>query len=278
MGLGSAPAWPAAFAQQAVSEGRAAAPDGTVKITNAVGSVRVSGWDRDSVALSGTLGAGAERLEFSVEARETRIRVVVPAEAHTVGGSRIELRVPRGSHVAVRTTAADIEVEGVVGALDLESVSGGIRVTGTPHMVYAASAGGDVQLDVVSKVVRAKSLNGDVTVLRARGYLEVSTVSGAARVTGQRVWEGEITSVSGSIRFEGDFDPDGSFDFESHSGDIELVLPAGLRADFDLTTLEGGRVVNDFAPATARSFTVGGGGTRIHITSFKGVITLRRQS
>jgi DUF4097 and DUF4098 domain-containing protein YvlB len=257
-----------------VDERGPAARDGTVKITNAEGTVRVTGWYRDSVAVTGTLGAGAERLEFSTDARETKIRVLLSRDAETVEGSELEVRVPRFSYVAVRTSAAEIEVVDVGGGLDLESVSGGIRVSGNPRMVYAESAGGDVHLEVATKIARAKTLNGDVTVLGARGFLEVSTVSGDAIVTGEELWEGSITSVSGNIRYEGDFQSEGSFSFESHSGIIELALPARTAADFRLTTFTGVKTENDFAPADARSFAIGGGGTLIQVRSFKGTVRI----
>ena len=263
-----------ASAQDRLEEARPASRDGTVKITNAAGSVRVIGWDRDSVAVRATLGAGAERLLFSTNERETRIRVVLDREARDIAGTQLEVRVPRRSQVAIRTSSADIDVSHVSGTLDLESVSGAIRVSGTPRMVYAESAGGDIDVEVSAKVVRAKSVDGDVTVRTARGYLEVATVSGDASVLAEQVWEGEVTSVSGAIRFEGGFDPNGSFFFESHGGRIELILPSNIDADFDITTLAGARVQNAFAPSSERSFSTGRGGTQVRIKSFKGDVVL----
>ncbi len=264
-----------AAAQQAVEERRPATRDGTVKITLAVGAVRVIGWERDTVAITGTLGAGSERLEFSTDERSTRIRVVLRRMAREIEGSELEIRVPRQSHVAVRTAAADIEVSGVNGALDLESVSGGIRASGNPRMVYAESSGGDVLVDVVSKVIRARSVGGSVTVLRGIGFLEVSTVSGNVHVEGQGFWEGEVTSVAGDIHFEGSFEREASnFYFESHSGKIELVLPADIAADFEITTLTGGEVENEFASSELRNFSTRGGGTLIKVKSFKGEVRI----
>ncbi|MGD8869728.1 MAG: hypothetical protein PVI01_19060, partial [Gemmatimonadales bacterium] len=143
---------PALAQRSAVDQRKAAASDGTVKITNAVGAVTVTGWDRDTVWVSGQLGGSVDRLEFSTNERETRIRVVIPADSHVLEGTRLDVRVPRGSHVAVRTSAADIELAEVDGAADLESVSGSITVTGRPRMVYAESAGGDLRIDANSKV------------------------------------------------------------------------------------------------------------------------------
>ncbi len=267
----------AAIAQREVNERRPAASDGTVKITNAVGSVTVRGWDRDTVAVSGKLGVGSERLELSVGERDTRIRVVVPRDALTNQGSELVVHVPRGSHVAVRTAAADVTISDVTGALDLESVSGQISASGRPRLVYAESAAGDVYIDVVAKAIRARSVGGNVTVLRALGYLQVSTVSGSARVEGNGLWEGEVSSVSGDILFAGDFDSGGSFHFESHSGTVQLTLPSNIAADFEITTFGNGGIENQFAPASERSFSTGGGGTQLSIKSFKGKLRILKK-
>ena len=119
--LGSGLCAPTARAQEAIDEGLAATPDGTVKITNAAGSVRVRGWSRDSVGVSGTLGAGSEGIEFSVTGRETRIRVVLPRGAtQELRATDLVVHVPRESHVAIRTAAADVDVDSVYGVVDAE--------------------------------------------------------------------------------------------------------------------------------------------------------------
>lgn len=270
--LGSA----TAVAQQRVEATKAAARSGTVKISNAVGAVRVVGWEHDSVGLRATPGDGVERVEFSVVERETRIRVVVPQRARDVRGTELEVRVPSRSHIAVRTASAAVTVEDVRGAVDVESVSGDIRVTGDARTIYAQSAAGNVDIEAYTKVLRAKSVDGTVTVRRAAGYLDVSTVSGAAVVRGRNLWEGQVTSVSGDIQFEGSFDTPGAFYFETHSGTVTLVLPASILADFDIVTF-GGVVENAFAPPTARTFSTGADGTQVKIKSFKGPIRIRRQ-
>ncbi len=261
-----------ALAQETVNTALAADPDGTVKITVAAGSVRVRGWAENRVRVTGTLGAGSERLDFSVEGPETRIRVVLPRHPPTgLGGSELVIEVPRGSHVAVRTAAADIDIDGVVGTVDAESVSGGVQVRGGGlRSVYAQSAGGDVDLQVSAKIVRAKSVDGDVTVRGARGFAEVSTISGNATLIGEELWEGEVTTVSGTIRFEGSFSRESSFYFESHSGNIELAVAPRQRPDFEVISFSGD-VTNEFEqsaePATAP-------GSLVKVKTFKGAIRI----
>ena len=264
--VAAALAAPGAGAQEAIRDTRGATADGTVKITNAAGSVRVRGWDRDSVAVAGTLGAGSEGVDFSVTGRETRIRVVLPRTAsRELRGTELIVHVPRESHVAVRTAAADVDVEGVDGVVDAESVSGQVRVAGNPRMVYVRSAGGDVDVEAATKVVRAESVEGNVTVREARGYVTVSTISGDATLEGRDVWEGEVTTVSGRIQFRGSFADNGSFYFESHSGDIDLSLTRGAAPAFEIVSFSG-----DVTGLTDGS--TGASGSLVKIKTFKGGI------
>lgn len=280
----------AAFGQEAVERRKPASGDGTVKITNVAGAVRVIGWHRDSVAIQGVLGPEIEELTFTTDERATKIRVVPSREYHgrLVTGTDLEVRVPAASHVAVRTAAGPISISGVFGAVDLESVEGRIEVAGSPRFIHVRSVGGDIDLQGRSKVVRAHSMSGAIRIARAAGYLDVSTVSGEAIVRGRDVWEGKASSISGDLRFEGDFSPNGSFTFESNSGDIELVLSAGATADFDVTMF-GGQVelegpvraaVEAGAPGGSGpgssvqrrdlSFSIGGGGALIKVKTYKG--------
>ena len=289
-----------ADAQQRIDEQKGAARDGTVKITNPAGAVRVVGWTRDSVRVTGDLGAEVEDVAFSTDARATMIRVELKDEwrDRPVGGTDIEVRVPLRSHVAVRTREGTVEIRRVSGAVDLESETGDITVYDDPRFVYARSVGGDVGITGISKVMRASSVAGSVTVAHAAGYVELSTVSGPVRLGGRNLWEGHVQTVSGDIRFEGDFQESGSFAFESNSGAIELVLPPSTRADLDVSAYAGsvtadlpgatvtgldGAAAGGATPAGAiaghdpdheRVFSLNGGGTRIQVRTFKGSVRI----
>lgn len=294
-------AWTAgeADAQQRFDERRVAARDGTVKITNPAGAVRVTGWTVDSVRVSGRLGEEVADVEFTTDERATHIRVVLRDawRDRPVGGTDLEVHVPRSSHVAVRTREGTVEIRRVSGAVDLESATGDLRIHDDPRFVYARSVGGDVEITGMSKVMRASSVAGSVTVDHAAGYVELSTVSGPVRLSGRNLWEGRVQTVSGDIRFEGDFQESGSFAFESNSGQIELLLSPNIRADFDVSAYAG-RIETDLGRASVsgpgrtgegrsdgertstgdpeheRVFSLNGGGTRLHVRTFKGSIRI----
>ena len=50
-----------------------------VEISNTAGSVVVTGWDRNEVEITGELGEGTERLDFTKGDKVTRIKVVLPS-------------------------------------------------------------------------------------------------------------------------------------------------------------------------------------------------------
>ena len=86
-------------AQVKVERGLHLDADGAVRISNLVGSVRVTGWDRDSVALRGSLpkgdklfmGGGPRGMKMFIEPLNDRnpqasnIEVMVPARAEGMG-------------------------------------------------------------------------------------------------------------------------------------------------------------------------------------------------
>ena len=64
-----------AGAQEAVDARHAAAPDGVVQIENPAGGVKVVGWDRAEVAVTGTAGRGAEGVTVTGGGRRTHVEV-----------------------------------------------------------------------------------------------------------------------------------------------------------------------------------------------------------
>ena len=97
-----------ALAQQAVDKQRPAASDGLVEIENPAGSVRVLGWSKAEVGVTGTLGRRAT-LNLTGEPRRTHVEVEVEGNPHGTR-SDIEVHVPAGSRVSVESFAASITI------------------------------------------------------------------------------------------------------------------------------------------------------------------------
>jgi DUF4097 and DUF4098 domain-containing protein YvlB len=267
--FGQAPAARSGFAERWPFAG-----DGSVRIVNLSGRIRVIGWDVDSLAVS---GHGPGRLAAAGTASVRKLVV-------SGGGSELEVHVPRGARVWVKSTSADIDVVGVDGTLDLHSVAGAIHVVGTPADVTAETMGGPVELAGGSGRARVKTVSGDILLRGASVDLGASTLSGSIVVRaagwqrgGTGVQRGTFESVTGDVRFDGELGRGGIVEMESQSGAIALRVPATTAADFDLVTL-GGSVTNRLTAAAAERgvlrFSTGAGGALVTARSFKGSISL----
>src|SRR5690606_3410260 len=98
---------------------------------------------------------------------------------------------------------------------------------------------GDVEVTASTSEVRAKSVSGDVALHGVGGRVSASTVSGDTEILESRIQYGSFESVSGNLRFTGELQRGGAFNLRSHSGDIELQLPAGQAAEFEVKTFSG---------------------------------------
>jgi len=264
-----------ACAQQQVEQRRPASASGTVDVSVPTGSVRVVAWGRNEVRVTGSVGRGAERLEFSGSNGRTTVAVIFPRGGRGVRGSDLDVYVPAGSRVSVRSISAEAEVRGVRGAVEVTTVSGGVRVEGHPASVDATSQSGDIDVDAntgrvnagstsgnvrvdgtVRNEVEARTVSGDIEVeadaasLRAEtvsgtvratavgGRATVRTVSGDARVEGPRL-RGDFQTVTGSLVLVGALDPRGTSTASAHSGDVELRLRSGATVQAEITTFSG---------------------------------------
>jgi hypothetical protein len=246
--VAGAPAW----AEGQVEEIRPLKPGGTVTVENLAGSVRVQGWDRDEVKVLADLGRGTERLAVDSDPDSVEIEVVLESGRHRqVEGSDLEIWVPRRIELGVETVSAAIELEGLTGSAEIESVSGRIRVSGDLE---------ELSIEAVSGLVEVESS-------RSLEDLSIETVSGEASV-------------------EGDFHPSGDYEMETVSGFLDLAIPRGFCADFDVETFSGkienevgpeARKTSEYLPSKELSFSTCSGDARFSLSSFSGKVRIRER-
>jgi hypothetical protein len=275
---------PEALAQTKVNRGVHLDATGAVRIFNLVGSVRVTGWNRDSIAVRGTLGKGNE-LRMGGAPQGMKMFVEGGDDRNPIPAN-IEVMVPARAKIWVKTATASIDVSGVTGSLDLYVVSGDIRVKGNPADVNAEAIDGSITIVGSPAWVRAKSASGNVSLDGSSADATVSTVSGKIDIDGTRFEKAKFESVTGSIRFAGSFERGGLVTFDTHSGSIEIGIPAGSPGDFDIVSISG-TITNKLTakrPVPGRygrgaelNMESGSGGVRVVIRSFKGPVTLLRK-
>jgi hypothetical protein len=274
-------------AQQKVVQRYAVTPTASIRIFGDVGSLRIVGWDRDSVVVSGTLPNGA-RMDASragaVSKPASGMKIYVEAARVPAPDAKLEMRVPARARVWAKSGSADVEVTGVTGGLDLNIVGGTVRVVCSPAELQVESMDGSVTIEGRPAWLRAKTATGDIVLRGGSDDAGLSTVSGAMRVGDGRFERAKLTSVTGPIVFAADLVRGGTIDVDTHSGPIELRMPPAPDAEFDMATVTGTieNTLTSRRPVAGREgrgmelgFSMGTGRGRVFVRSFKGNIYLR---
>lgn len=304
-----------AHTQRQVNAREDASATGTVEIEMNSGSVRVTGWSRNEVQVTGSLSRSDDRVEVDRVGRTVEVRVT--NRRGTRGGpASLEVRVPAGSTLEVMAGSAPITVNGVTGSVEAVSQSGPVTVQGNARRVEVVAQSGPVTiegqaetLDVtamsgpvrvsanVRQVASIEALSGPVDLLGSVGEAHVNAVSGNVRVanaSGGRVeieavsgnvtvngtrLRGNVQSVSGNLVVSGSVG--GALTLESHGGNVELRVPSGTNAEVEVETFSGG-LRSDFGGGDGsrgreRHVTIGRGGPTVSITTFSGDVKLLRR-
>ncbi len=95
-------------AQQRFERGMPIARDASIRVFNLVGSTRVTGWDRDSIAVTGAVPARAGQLFIGGGATAAKIGVF--SDSARPAPATLDIRVPRGSTVWIKSSTADVFV------------------------------------------------------------------------------------------------------------------------------------------------------------------------
>lgn len=267
-------------AQQRVDESRAFSRTGSLRIMVLEGSVHVRVWNRDTVRVTGTVSGGPRSgFYFSpVVSGASKLGF----EAPQGGRAELEVLVPAGTTLWIKTSGAPIHVVGVTGPVDLYTVTGRIRVEGSPRSLYAESMAGTVDVAGSPRVARVKTGSGDVTYRGGGADMALSTVSGGITLNGESpLVRLTVETIGGPVRMRGTLEPGGAVTVNSHDGPVTLAVPVATDADFLFVTLQG-KLVNELTRGGARkssglkgqelAFRSGSGGAHVTIRTFSGAV------
>lgn len=198
------------------------AADGSVKIYNFAGTIRVIGWDRDSVAATATFppglalfgGGGQNGLKLGIEGEQRG-----PEHAAT-----LVVRVPATANIWVRGASTDVTVEGLIGIVDVGTVSGRLVVSGSPRTLTAETMDGALLVRGSPETLRARTATGELRWEGAAQNASLGTVSGTVRVSDGPLGRARIESVTGDVFVEAAFIRDADLTIDTHSGNVEVVL------------------------------------------------------
>lgn len=258
---------------------------GTVELQAGDGEIIVSAWSRDQVRVRAT----SERSALRFDASPSSLNLGLRSGSSRSGDARFELTVPVGVRIRANSTSGDIRIAGSKAEVEVRTQRGDIVVEDAGRTDINAFSG-DVEATAITGDLRISVLSGDVQIRQVTGDVEVKTVAGEIDLRDARSKNVRLGSTSGDITFDGTIDPAGRYELQTHSGDVELTLPANIGAQLTVSTYSG-EIDSDFSltllpgphgeasgHGKAFTFTLGRGGARITAETFSGDINLRSRS
>jgi Toastrack DUF4097 len=253
-------------------------PNPEVALTNLRGKLVVHGWDKESVqaqctTLSPRVEVDAETLPHSGPAERVQLSAhlldpLVTGEDETMD---CVLQVPRGASVEIRNRQGSVKIELVNGQhTRVESTNGTISATDISGHLFA------------------RTLGGDIEIVRASGRVEAFSITGGIRFVDATSKDLRGNSNSGKIIYQGDFVPGAEYVLSTYSGDIEILCPAASSFQLTAKTVKG-KVDNEFSltprrrdvsPLSSAHSLLGTSNTgdaMVELSSFSGTIRLRPQ-
>ena len=159
----------AAWAGDSINQSVSAPANGVLLIQNVGGSVRVDGWDREEVEVTGDLDKGVERIELTSEAGRTELRVILSRGSR---GDRTDLivKAPRNSRLEIETTSAEIEITNITGNQRITTISGDVETESLGKELEIKSVGGEIEVTGNGNTTRTvvSSMSGDVDITGAK--------------------------------------------------------------------------------------------------------------
>jgi hypothetical protein len=230
--------------------------------------VQISTWTRDSIAVSGRLGANATffgggdrgHVKFGVEAlRGTD--ATLPTADFTV-------QVPRGARLWVKMIDGDLSVNGTATECEAYAVRGKIEVRNVAGVTSIESIDAPVSVTTSRGDLRVRGSKGAVTLDDVIGTASVATISGPVHLTRWRA-DGRVETIGGEVRVNGGALPGSLLDLQTHAGAITLQLDPARVPLLDLATRAG--------PIVGMKFTGTEANGRIVARSFKGLIRVEQR-
>ena len=247
-------------------------PGASVTVVNDYGAVRVRASQARQVVVTATASSSKVEVDCGQNANRVEVRTHFLQKAGANDGSvEYEIQVPADADLMIRTATGPVLVQGVSGDVSVDADTGKVEVRdGNGH-------------------VRARTVSGPITLANLKdSFVEATSVGGQVvlnNVAGKNV---SANTTGGPIAFAGDFAGGGEYSLSSHSGTIDITLPASASVDVTARSVTG-TVENDFplhppshpiiALAQGKSLagTSNSGASAVHLRTFSGRIRVKKQ-
>jgi Putative adhesin len=264
---------------------------GRLSLESFNGTVDLSGWDQETVDISGTKygpspdAADSLKIEIDNSPDSVSVRAVRPSELRGGWGVRFVVKMPRRAVLdLIKTSNGQIRVMDGSGPARLRTSNGQIHVQAFQGSVDAQTSNGSVELTDMTGEAMVRTSNGHIHADNHKGPLQASTSNGTITAnlaaTGDRPLRLETSNGSVDLTLPAKFDTD--VRVNSSNGHITLHLPAEVNARLQART-NNASVTSDFEVRAQGEFrknrldgVIGNGGPLLDLTTSNASIRLMR--
>jgi DUF4097 and DUF4098 domain-containing protein YvlB len=194
---------------------------------------------------------------------------------------------PAGTRLTINSISGSIRVSDIKGDVSVNSISGTVRVANGGRIAAAKSVSGDVEIidTQTDGAIEVQSVSGGVTLRKVSARrIDVGSVSGSVAVQDITCDRVEAHSVSGGVEFGGTLAKGGRYEFNSHSGDVRVVLSGATGFELEASSFSGNihsdlplKMQGDVARRRSIQGVFGDGSAVLSVTTFSGSVVISRK-
>lgn len=254
-------------------------PNARLEIENFSGRVVVRTWERNQVRIQAEHG---RRDRVEVSASPSVVRVETEGRMGPAVEVDYTITVPTSMSLDVSGTYLEIDMQGVQGEVEAETVDGNVSVSGGSGRIRLESVQGQIVLSNARGRIDVSTVNRGIHLANITGDVVAETVNGPIimdRITASSV---DATTVNGTIVYDGSIRDGGDYMMATHNGGIWLVVPPSTNATVSVSTFNGkldtsfNVTIKESSSKRRFNFALGNGSAKVDLETFGGDVRLRR--
>jgi DUF4097 and DUF4098 domain-containing protein YvlB len=267
-------------------------PGGRLSVDNSNGSIEISGWDQDTIDISGTKYArtpelrDALKIEIEHTADAVHIRTVRPSDRRGNMGAKYIIKVPRRTQLErIASSNGSIHTLDVEGPARLKTSNGAVRAENLRGSLDVQTSNGSIEVQNLEGSASLHTSNGRVHAEDVRGSLEADTSNGGIHVRLAKPEAGrpvKLETSNGPIELTMEAVNQNEIRASTSNGGITVHLPGDIGANLTAHA-SNSSISTEFEVATHGTLEkhhlegkIGAGGPAIELTTSNGSIRLMK--
>jgi hypothetical protein len=228
-------------------------PGGSVSVDTFNGAIEISGWDQNSVDISGTKYANTAPLRDAIKIDATHndtsvsVHAVRPYDSHGNMGARFVIHVPKKVNLErIVSSNGKIEIRAVTGTANLRTSNGAIEAEQIDGPLDASTSNGHItiqeEMSSGRSPIHARTSNGPINITAERPInsdLHASTSNGAITVHMPSDTAARVRASTSNSPITCDFEITSQGRMDKHHLEGTINRPGGNAPMIDLSTSNG---------------------------------------